>query len=189
MEPISLEQSATVNELLEACIQAFGWSTHLTTLLSHSHVMISLWWNFLQLSCALILDESGTLKDASHVRMFLMMHPWYIPSTNMAEKLVQKYPECCSSNLFLYALLRVESDMDSPDLLFYHWIMVFMVVVWLCKSLQISPEMLHLDSFGLDLKRRAAPPSAGQRYATSWSNYDIQAFLSVVVCEACATPI
>lgn len=36
MESISSEQSATVDELLEACIQAFGWSTHLTRLLSHS---------------------------------------------------------------------------------------------------------------------------------------------------------
>uniref|UniRef100_A0A674NAV2 RAS guanyl releasing protein 2 n=1 Tax=Takifugu rubripes TaxID=31033 RepID=A0A674NAV2_TAKRU len=61
MESVSLEQSATVDELLEACIQAF--------------------------------DESGTLKDASHVRMFLMMHPWYIPSTDLAEKLVLKSQE------------------------------------------------------------------------------------------------
>uniref|UniRef100_A0A8C2WND3 RAS guanyl releasing protein 2 n=1 Tax=Cyclopterus lumpus TaxID=8103 RepID=A0A8C2WND3_CYCLU len=30
--------------------------------------------------------------DASLVRMFLMMHPWYIPSTDMAKKLVLKYP-------------------------------------------------------------------------------------------------
>ncbi|XP_015254035.1 PREDICTED: RAS guanyl-releasing protein 2 [Cyprinodon variegatus] len=58
--PLS-EQSATVDELLEACIQAF--------------------------------DEKGVLKDASLVRMFLMMHPWYIPSTDMANKLVLKSQE------------------------------------------------------------------------------------------------
>ncbi|XP_054914544.1 RAS guanyl-releasing protein 2 isoform X1 [Poeciliopsis prolifica] len=56
MESILSEQSASVDELVEACIQAF--------------------------------DEKGTLKDASLVRMFLMMHPWYIPSTDMARKLV-----------------------------------------------------------------------------------------------------
>uniref|UniRef100_A0A665T5W7 RAS guanyl releasing protein 2 n=1 Tax=Echeneis naucrates TaxID=173247 RepID=A0A665T5W7_ECHNA len=60
MESTSSEQSATVDELVEACIQAF--------------------------------DEGGTLKDTSSVRMFLMMHPWYIPSTDMAKKLVLKYP-------------------------------------------------------------------------------------------------
>uniref|UniRef100_A0AAQ4NS79 RAS guanyl releasing protein 2 n=1 Tax=Gasterosteus aculeatus aculeatus TaxID=481459 RepID=A0AAQ4NS79_GASAC len=56
MESILSKQSATVDELVEACIQAF--------------------------------DGSGTLKDTSLVRMFLMMHPWYIPSTDMAKKLV-----------------------------------------------------------------------------------------------------
>lgn len=43
-------------------------------------------------SCFSISDEKGTLKDASLVRMFLMMHPWYIPSIDMAKKLVLKYP-------------------------------------------------------------------------------------------------
>ena len=43
-------------------------------------------------SCSFPLDESGALKDASQVRIFLMMHPWYIPSTDMAKKLVLKYP-------------------------------------------------------------------------------------------------
>lgn len=58
MESILSEQSATVDELVEACIQAF--------------------------------DEGGTLKDAYLVRMFLMMQPWYIPSTDMAKNLVLK---------------------------------------------------------------------------------------------------
>uniref|UniRef100_A0A8C4IH09 RAS guanyl-releasing protein 2 n=1 Tax=Dicentrarchus labrax TaxID=13489 RepID=A0A8C4IH09_DICLA len=60
MESILSEQSATVDELVEACIQAF--------------------------------DEKGALKDTPLVRMFLMMQPWYIPSTDMAKKLVLKYP-------------------------------------------------------------------------------------------------
>ncbi|XP_077598671.1 RAS guanyl-releasing protein 2-like isoform X1 [Stigmatopora nigra] len=38
-------------------------------------------------------DEKGTLADPSLVRMFLMMHPWYIPSTDMAAKLMQKSQE------------------------------------------------------------------------------------------------
>ncbi|XP_018529775.1 RAS guanyl-releasing protein 2 isoform X1 [Lates calcarifer] len=61
MESILSEQSATVDELVEACIKAF--------------------------------DEKGTLKDTSLVRMFLMMHPWYIPSADMAKKLVLKSQE------------------------------------------------------------------------------------------------
>ncbi|XP_075890065.1 RAS guanyl-releasing protein 2-like isoform X1 [Nelusetta ayraudi] len=61
MESILSEQSATVDELVEACIQAF--------------------------------DEGGTLKDAYLVRMFLMMQPWYIPSTDMAKNLVLKSQE------------------------------------------------------------------------------------------------
>uniref|UniRef100_A0A4W5RA23 RAS guanyl releasing protein 2 n=1 Tax=Hucho hucho TaxID=62062 RepID=A0A4W5RA23_9TELE len=62
MEAISLDQSATVDELVEACIQAF--------------------------------DETGTLKDPSLVRMFLMMHPWYLPSTDMAKKLLSQEESC-----------------------------------------------------------------------------------------------
>uniref|UniRef100_A0A8C8DT17 RAS guanyl releasing protein 2 n=1 Tax=Oryzias sinensis TaxID=183150 RepID=A0A8C8DT17_9TELE len=66
MESTTSEQSASVDELVEACIQAF--------------------------------DDKGTLKDDSLVRMFLMMHPWYIPSTEMAKKLVLKsQEETCSS--------------------------------------------------------------------------------------------
>ncbi|KAM4536698.1 RAS guanyl-releasing protein 2-like isoform 3-T3 [Odontesthes bonariensis] len=61
MESVLSEQSATVDELVESCIQAF--------------------------------DEKGSLKDVSLVRMFLMMHPWYIPSTDMAKKLVLKSQE------------------------------------------------------------------------------------------------
>uniref|UniRef100_A0A3Q0RZ48 RAS guanyl releasing protein 2 n=1 Tax=Amphilophus citrinellus TaxID=61819 RepID=A0A3Q0RZ48_AMPCI len=61
MESILSEQSATVDELVEACIKAF--------------------------------DKKGTLKDVSLVRMFLMMHPWYIPSTDLAKKLVLKSQE------------------------------------------------------------------------------------------------
>lgn len=57
-------------------------------------------------------------------------------------------------------------------LCFCHWITVFKIVVWLCKSLQIPPKTLHLDSCGPDLKRRAALLSAEQKYATSWSNWD-----------------
>ncbi|XP_075999820.1 RAS guanyl-releasing protein 2-like isoform X1 [Genypterus blacodes] len=68
MQSISAEQSATVDEMVEACIQAF--------------------------------DEKGTLKDASVVRMFLMMHPWFIPSTEMAKKLVLKFQEeSCAAEL------------------------------------------------------------------------------------------
>uniref|UniRef100_A0A665TF12 RAS guanyl releasing protein 2 n=1 Tax=Echeneis naucrates TaxID=173247 RepID=A0A665TF12_ECHNA len=81
MESTSSEQSATVDELVEACIQAF--------------------------------DEGGTLKDTSSVRMFLMMHPWYIPSTDMAKKLVLKYP----SNFVLYWISEFPAEFNlNPEL-------------------------------------------------------------------------
>ncbi|XP_071386101.1 RAS guanyl-releasing protein 2 [Centroberyx affinis] len=68
MESTAADQSSTVDELVEACVQAF--------------------------------DEKGALKDASLVRMFLMMHPWYIPSTDMAKKLVLKFQEeSCTAEL------------------------------------------------------------------------------------------
>ncbi|XP_071781091.1 RAS guanyl-releasing protein 2 [Centroberyx gerrardi] len=68
MESTAADQSSTVDELVEACVQAF--------------------------------DEKGALKDATLVRMFLMMHPWYIPSTDMAKKLVLKsQEESCTAEL------------------------------------------------------------------------------------------
>ncbi|KAI1898509.1 hypothetical protein AGOR_G00073080 [Albula goreensis] len=68
MEHPSLDQSATVDELVEACIKAF--------------------------------DDTGSLKDPSLVRMFLMMHPWYLPSTDLARKLLLKsQEENCTAEL------------------------------------------------------------------------------------------
>lgn len=133
MESILSEQSATVDELVEACIQAFGWSferyffivlfqsesiksnevnryrnvwccahwwsgndSHTDCQNRWQQVMFALWHGtssrWWVTPCFLLADEKGTLKDASLVRMFLMMQPWYIPSTDMAKKLVLKYP-------------------------------------------------------------------------------------------------
>ncbi|GAA6099916.1 RAS guanyl-releasing protein 2 isoform X1 [Tachysurus ichikawai] len=67
MESLSAE-SATVDEMVEACINAF--------------------------------DDTGKLKDLSLVRMFLMMHPWYLPSTELAKKLLHKsQEESCTAEL------------------------------------------------------------------------------------------
>ncbi|KAG7314116.1 hypothetical protein KOW79_022612 [Hemibagrus wyckioides] len=67
MESLSAE-SATVDELVEACINAF--------------------------------DDTGKLKDLPLVRMFLMMHPWYLPSTELAKKLLLKsQEESCTAEL------------------------------------------------------------------------------------------
>ncbi|CAB1345067.1 unnamed protein product, partial [Coregonus sp. 'balchen'] len=82
MEPISLDQAATVDELVEACIRAF--------------------------------DEKGTLKDPSVVRMFLMMHPWYLPSTDMAKKLLLKYPS--PSGTCLWLLIRSQEESCTAEL-------------------------------------------------------------------------
>ncbi|XP_053475064.1 RAS guanyl-releasing protein 2-like isoform X1 [Ictalurus furcatus] len=67
MESLSAE-SATVDELVKACINAF--------------------------------DDTGKLKDLPLVRMFLMMHPWYLPSTDLAKKLLLKsQEEGCTAEL------------------------------------------------------------------------------------------
>ncbi|KAM6985797.1 RAS guanyl-releasing protein 2 [Aplochiton taeniatus] len=58
MEPMKLDQSATVDQLIEFCIKAF--------------------------------DSEGRLGDTSLVRMFLMMHPWYLSSADLAKKLSSK---------------------------------------------------------------------------------------------------
>ncbi|XP_036381205.1 LOW QUALITY PROTEIN: RAS guanyl-releasing protein 2 [Megalops cyprinoides] len=68
MDASGLDQSATVEELVEACINAF--------------------------------DEQGSLKDASLVKMFLMMHPWYLPSSELARRLLLKSQEENSSSKF-----------------------------------------------------------------------------------------
>ncbi|XP_062864840.1 RAS guanyl-releasing protein 2-like isoform X2 [Trichomycterus rosablanca] len=61
-------ESATVDELVDACINAF--------------------------------DDTGKLKDLPLVRMFLMMHPWYLPSTDLAKKLLFKsQEESCTAEL------------------------------------------------------------------------------------------
>lgn len=46
-------------------------------------------------------DDGGTLKDAYLVRMFLMMQPWYIPSTDMGKNLVLKYPSMLLCHKYL----------------------------------------------------------------------------------------
>uniref|UniRef100_A0A3B3RY83 RAS guanyl releasing protein 2 n=1 Tax=Paramormyrops kingsleyae TaxID=1676925 RepID=A0A3B3RY83_9TELE len=60
MDPVFSDHSATVDELVYACIKAF--------------------------------DDKGVLQDPSLVRMVLMMHPWYISSTDLTRKLLLKYP-------------------------------------------------------------------------------------------------
>ncbi|KAJ8362146.1 hypothetical protein AAFF_G00392860 [Aldrovandia affinis] len=65
---MELGQSATVDELVQACIRAFG--------------------------------HTGSLRDASLVRMFLMMHAWYLPSSELASRLLHlSMAETCSTTL------------------------------------------------------------------------------------------
>ncbi|XP_067280197.1 RAS guanyl-releasing protein 2 [Pseudorasbora parva] len=67
MESVSSDQSASVDELVEACIKAF--------------------------------DNEGVLRETFPVRMFLTMHPWYLSSSDLAEKLMLKSQEQdCSAN-------------------------------------------------------------------------------------------
>ncbi|XP_061461627.1 RAS guanyl-releasing protein 2 isoform X1 [Rhineura floridana] len=43
--------------------------------------------------CIEAFDDEGKVRDPQLVRMFLMMHPWYIPSSELAAKLLQIYQE------------------------------------------------------------------------------------------------
>lgn len=43
--------------------------------------------------CIEAFDDEGKVRDPQLVRMFLMMHPWYIPSSELAAKLLKIYQE------------------------------------------------------------------------------------------------
>lgn len=79
-------------------IISFIWIIHLLvkggSRIKNTSTNWTCWGIFLMTGDSLffLIDEKGTLKDASLVRMFLMMHPWYIPSADLAKKLVLKYP-------------------------------------------------------------------------------------------------
>ncbi|XP_685135.5 RAS guanyl-releasing protein 2 [Danio rerio] len=50
-------------------------------------------------ACIKAFDNEGVLKDPSLVRMFLTMHPWYLSSSDLAKKLLQKsQQQDCSAN-------------------------------------------------------------------------------------------
>ncbi|KAJ8276360.1 hypothetical protein COCON_G00081120 [Conger conger] len=92
-EKMETEHSATVEELVEACLNAF--------------------------------DDEGSLKDVSLVRRFLMMHPWYLPSSDLAKKLrLMSQADSCSTkrrmqicHLVRYWISEFPAEFDlNPDL-------------------------------------------------------------------------
>ncbi|XP_012318477.1 RAS guanyl-releasing protein 2 isoform X1 [Aotus nancymaae] len=48
--------------------------------------------------CIEAFDDSGKVRDPQLVRMFLMMHPWYIPSSELAAKLLHIYQQSRKDN-------------------------------------------------------------------------------------------
>ncbi|XP_060711442.1 RAS guanyl-releasing protein 2-like [Hemiscyllium ocellatum] len=66
------EKSATIDEMIQACINEF--------------------------------DDCGRLKNRLLPHMFLMMHQWYLPSTELVGKLLQLYRDACSSNVKIIQL-------------------------------------------------------------------------------------
>ncbi|XP_029422223.1 RAS guanyl-releasing protein 2 isoform X2 [Nannospalax galili] len=48
--------------------------------------------------CIEAFDDSGKVRDPQLVRMFLMMHPWYIPSSQLAAKLLRIYQQSRKDN-------------------------------------------------------------------------------------------
>ncbi|XP_067877709.1 RAS guanyl-releasing protein 2-like isoform X1 [Heterodontus francisci] len=71
-EFLKTEKSATIDEMIEACIGEF--------------------------------DNCGTLKNQILPRMFLMMHQWYLPSTELVGKLRKLYRDAYSSDLKILQL-------------------------------------------------------------------------------------
>ncbi|XP_048380854.1 RAS guanyl-releasing protein 2-like isoform X2 [Stegostoma tigrinum] len=61
------EKSATIDEMIQACINEF--------------------------------DDKGRLKNKLLPHMFLMMHQWYLPSTELVGRLLTLYRDACSSNV------------------------------------------------------------------------------------------
>ncbi|XP_012677112.1 RAS guanyl-releasing protein 2 [Clupea harengus] len=93
MENVALDQSATVEELVEASIKVF--------------------------------DAEGPSGDVSRTRMFLMMHSWYLSSTDLAKTLLVKSqdPNCSSSrqlqicHLIKYWISEFPAEFDlNPEL-------------------------------------------------------------------------
>jgi len=50
------------------------------------HVQIPVWFS------VFLTDNEGVLKETFLVRMFLTMHPWFLSSSDLAKKLMHKYP-------------------------------------------------------------------------------------------------
>ncbi|KYO49008.1 hypothetical protein Y1Q_0016600 [Alligator mississippiensis] len=43
--------------------------------------------------CIQAFDNEGQVRDPELVRMFLMMHPWYLPSAQLAARLLRIYQQ------------------------------------------------------------------------------------------------
>ncbi|XP_062868288.1 RAS guanyl-releasing protein 2 isoform X2 [Trichomycterus rosablanca] len=74
-------------------------------------------------ACIKAFDDEGSLNDASLVRMFLMMHPWYLSSSDFAKKLLHKSQNCSAScrsqicHLVKYWIGEFPAEFDlNPDL-------------------------------------------------------------------------
>lgn len=132
-------------------------TTHTDYQNRYTLIDIRWWW---VTSYFLLIDESGTLKDASLVRMFLMMHPWYIPSTDLAKKLVLKYPSTLFSTtsdmyslVFVYNITLTEKWIQcqicccclsfflSPKSVEFEWDLKQFIIVWKGEF----EAKLHLD--------------------------------------------
>ncbi|KAL0630107.1 RAS guanyl-releasing protein 2 [Plecturocebus cupreus] len=70
--------------------------------------------------CIEAFDDSGKVRDPQLVRMFLMMHPWYIPSSELAAKLLHIYPSlalprCPPSEPMLSPSAQPRAESASPQ--------------------------------------------------------------------------
>ncbi|KAJ8795738.1 hypothetical protein J1605_002500 [Eschrichtius robustus] len=67
--------------------------------------------------CIEAFDDSGKVRDPQLVRMFLMMHPWYIPSSQLAAKLLHIYPSPASPRALRYWISAFPAEFDlNPEL-------------------------------------------------------------------------
>ncbi|CAJ0944160.1 unnamed protein product, partial [Ranitomeya imitator] len=95
MDNLDLENGHTIDEMIEICVQNFAvrlGSEEPPTSPSIAVRSRSDLYCCPKQNIENSTDSDGNPKDRELVQMFLMMHPWYIPSGDLAKKLFALYP-------------------------------------------------------------------------------------------------
>lgn len=68
------------------------------------NVQMSVWFS------VFLADNEGVLKEPSLVRLFLTMHPWYLSSSDLAKKLLHKYPPSADLSHYTFSELCISKN-------------------------------------------------------------------------------